>query len=168
MYRANEHGFVVLIATLVAGIVLVLTVGILSLSTREFKLSSLTKRSSVAYYNARSGVECAIYHDIKNGTFKDPAITEDPDDNNFIPSSISCLEGSHLVSKTLDGCSETAGVRSCTYVFSINNPPIDVSITKNISGSYRWTTIESRGKSGLLFGFNRTERIANFIYGTPP
>src|SRR3990167_7525591 len=158
MYRVNEHGFVVLIATLVAGIVLMLTVGIISLSTREFKLSSLTKRSSVAYYNARSGVECAVFHDVKNGTFKYPTASGNPvvPDTTFNSSSISCLGASPTV--TLSGCSETAGDRSCAYLFTVTNPPIIVTVHKHISGSNLWTTIESRGKSGLLFGFNRTER----------
>ena len=172
MAELKTRGFTVLMASLVAGVVLAITIGVLSLSTREFQISSITKRSSIAFYNADTGIECAFYHDVTKSV-SDPVFPEPTGSGSLVPSvfplpevhEIRCVKNLRTV--TFDGCMEDVvfGVRSCTYSFTID-PDIEVTVTKNLTAVNHWSVFEVHGMSGPVN--QRTERIREYTYGNPP
>ncbi len=168
MHPVYSGGFTVLMASLVAGAVLVLTVGILSFSTRGFQISGIMKRSTVALYNADAGVECALYHDIALAAFPEPTDSGTAEPASTPASAVVCLDASRAVSLEGGACTAPSGVRICTYSFTISDPLIEVTISKKIVGENHWTEIESRGKSGPAIGSQRTERISEYTYGNLP
>lgn len=62
-------GFSLLFAVLIVGIVLAISIGISDLVTRESALSGFGRDSQMAFFAADSGVECALYWDIKGNAF---------------------------------------------------------------------------------------------------
>lgn len=65
--NSNTHhqkkGFTILYAMLIAGVLLSIGVSIASIAIREIALLASAERSTVAFYVADSGVECAISRD---------------------------------------------------------------------------------------------------------
>ena len=65
----KSKGFVILIATLLSGLFLILSSFIFSISLKELILSSGGRESQFAFYAADSGIECALYWDLKHDVF---------------------------------------------------------------------------------------------------
>ncbi len=57
----NNRGYTLLFAVLVSSIVLAVGISILTISKKEFLLSSSARDSIVAFYAADSGLSCAIF-----------------------------------------------------------------------------------------------------------
>jgi len=64
--KNNDGGYTLLFAMIVASIVLALGVSLLTISRKEFVLSSNATQSTDAFYAADSGVGCAEYWDNNN------------------------------------------------------------------------------------------------------
>ncbi|MCK5096212.1 MAG: VWA domain-containing protein [Candidatus Pacebacteria bacterium] len=60
-----KKGFVILYALVVASVLLMLTIGITNINIREYQLSQYGNESLSSYYAAESGLECALYWDLK-------------------------------------------------------------------------------------------------------
>lgn len=69
-----KKGFTVLYAILVASLLLSISLGIYSISLRDFILSSSASESEKAIFAADSGVECALYWDRVRHSFASPGI----------------------------------------------------------------------------------------------
>jgi len=65
----NNKGFVILIAVLVAGIFVVIGASILLISVKELELSVGETQSQYAFYAADTGMECALYWDLRYSAF---------------------------------------------------------------------------------------------------
>lgn len=63
--RKNNQGFVILFAVLVSSIILLISVGMYNVISKEVVLSSAARESQRAFYAADSALECALYADIK-------------------------------------------------------------------------------------------------------
>ncbi len=63
----RNKGFTLLLALVVTGIVLTVGLGVFDIIIREIALSAMGRESQKAFYVADTGVECALYWDIKNG-----------------------------------------------------------------------------------------------------
>lgn len=61
-------GFTLFIAIIVMGTLLLIAVGIVSLSTRQALISTSGRESQHAFYAADTGMECALYWDVQNPT----------------------------------------------------------------------------------------------------
>lgn len=61
--NTRERGFTLLLAVLITGIVLAIGLAILSVTLKEFLLSSLARESAVSLSAADAGMECARYWD---------------------------------------------------------------------------------------------------------
>ncbi|MEK7106175.1 MAG: hypothetical protein AAB895_02345, partial [Patescibacteria group bacterium] len=57
----KSGGYTLLFAVLVTSLVLSIGISILNISKKEFLLATSAKDSSIAFYAADSGVECAAY-----------------------------------------------------------------------------------------------------------
>lgn len=62
----KEQGFTLFIAIVVTASLLLVSTGIISLAVKEAFLTSAARESQHAFYAADTGIECAIYWDIKN------------------------------------------------------------------------------------------------------
>ena len=60
-----KKGFVILYALIVMSILLMLTISITNINVREYQLSQYGSESLSSYYAAESGLECALYWDLK-------------------------------------------------------------------------------------------------------
>lgn len=136
-YRLQTNsGFVILFTVLISSIVLAISLGISSVSYKELILSSTTRDGQYAFNTANTGIECALFNDIKNRIF----------DTNPQGKPISCDQsaggttliedrGSGVFNFKLDMVINKSGALSC----------MDVEIIKTISGTVESTTITSRG-----------------------
>ena len=66
--KKGESGFTLFIAMVVTGTLLVISTGIVSLAYKQSLISSSGRSSQHAFYAADTGMECAIYWDIKNSS----------------------------------------------------------------------------------------------------
>lgn len=103
----QQKGFTLLYAVLVSSIVLAASLSIINIALKQHKLSALSRESQVAFYAANTGVDCALYWDVKGrdtepdvtgvflatGTYDDPRIDgdDDPLRTDSDPMSINCL-----------------------------------------------------------------------------
>lgn len=65
----RNRGYTLLFAVLITSIVLSVSISILSVSRKEFLLSSSARESAYAFYAADGGIECADYNDLVLNTF---------------------------------------------------------------------------------------------------
>lgn len=66
----KKGGFALLYSVLVTSILITIGLSMADIATREIVLSSSGLGSQIAFYAADSGVECALYWDIKNPSGK--------------------------------------------------------------------------------------------------
>jgi len=66
--KTKQKGFTLFIAIIIVATLLLVSMGIASLTVKENFLTSSSRESQYAFYAADTGVECAIYWDVKNGT----------------------------------------------------------------------------------------------------
>ncbi|OHA92510.1 MAG: hypothetical protein A2665_02645 [Candidatus Zambryskibacteria bacterium RIFCSPHIGHO2_01_FULL_46_30] len=150
----KERGFTLFIALVVMGTLLLITAGIASLATRQALISASNRESQHAFYAADTGIECALYWDVKN------------------PTGISAFATSTSSNITCDGTPATVGGggdSNPTSIFSFILTPdpycVAVAVTKvYISGVLR-TTIESQGYNTCdLSNPRRVERAVRATY----
>jgi competence protein ComGC len=139
----KNGGFTLLYSTLVISIILAIALAIADISMQQFLLASAGKESQVAFYNADTGVECALYHDLKMGIF--PASQTEL--NNF-NTTINCANMTGTIaSKTFSSPTSTVvyifkDSNTCggnTLLIEVNKSPIGVN-TETF-----FTHIRSRG-----------------------
>lgn len=61
----TEKGFTLLIAIVITATLLLVSTGIVSVAVKEAFLSASARESQHAFYAADTGIECAIYWDVK-------------------------------------------------------------------------------------------------------
>ena len=77
--KKNNRGFTILVAVVTAGMLLIIAVSIADIALKEKILSSSGKDSQIAFYAADTGLECAMYWDVKKGVFSPDAADNAPD-----------------------------------------------------------------------------------------
>lgn len=65
----DQKGFTILLSALVASLVLTLGIAIFSVAQKQVILSSLGRSSQYAFYAADTGLECALYWDMRHEYF---------------------------------------------------------------------------------------------------
>lgn len=153
-----SSGFTVLFAVLLGSLLFSLGIAISQLSVKEIVLSSAGKQSEAAFFAADTGIECALYWDLRpNGSVfpKSNKAGEPP----LTP--VTCNGGSNPVSFLVDPTSTAA-----TTTFSLAFVPAGcayVRVGKTFAGS---TVIESRGQNECGSGVNpgRVERALRVRY----
>lgn len=64
----KDSGFTLFVAVIITATLLLVSMGLASLTVKENFLTSSSRESQYAFYAADTGAECAIYWDVKNGT----------------------------------------------------------------------------------------------------
>jgi len=62
----NQSGFTLFIAVVTVSILLLVTLSISSIAAKELILTASGREATTAFYVANSGIECALYWDLKN------------------------------------------------------------------------------------------------------
>ncbi len=139
----NKKGFTLLLAVLITSIILGMSVGISVFIIRELLISSIGRESQKAFFAADSGVECALYWDLKQNAFATSSTRV-----------ISCAGSS----PTVGGAS---GISEFDLAFT-NGACSRVKVDKTIPSS---TTINSAGHNICnLSDPNRVERSLQISY----
>ena len=103
-------GFTLLFASLIVSLILSIALAIANISLSQYVLSSAGRESQFAFYNADTGIECALYQENKVAPF--------PTDYGITPPNIVCAGKS--VSGTITS-SNLAATTTTRYYF--NTPP---------------------------------------------
>ena len=146
-------GFTLLFASLVVSILLSIGLTISSITFAQLTLSSSGRESQFAFYNADTGVECALYYEYK-GTNGNGGPFFPRNNTDSLTSPITCNGSSVNVSFV-----GTPTLTSATTTFSINpasagcltrtQPSYTVTVAKTASSSgnnnFTSVTVQSRG-----------------------
>jgi Tfp pilus assembly protein PilX len=145
-----KKGFTLFIAMVVMATLMLVSTAIASLAVKGSFIYSTARDSQHAFYAADSGVECALYWDVKNPSGYSAFSTS-------TPSTITCNGSSFIVG----GSSNNP---SSTFRVTLSPDPYcaDVKVTKLPDGS---TTIESSGYNTCdLLNPRRVERAVRAVY----
>ena len=150
----NRRGFTLLLASLVASLLLGVSIGIFNIVFKELLLTSSSKESQNAFYASDTGIECALYHDFKNRNFatsvpSSPSGTINCDSQNIAATWIIVGDSNSAITTfNLDGSS---GLHCAT-----------VTVNKKSDGS---TEIDSRGYNTCdINNLRRVERGIKVSY----
>lgn len=143
----KNKGFTLFVAMVVAGTLLLIAAGIVSLAVRQALISTSGRDSQQAFYAADAGVECALFWDVQNPSGTSAFATS-------TGSTISCNNQSMPV----------GGSATSTFTFDFSPDPVCVIVTvnKGLSGT---TRIESKGYNTCsLLSSRRVERALRVTY----
>lgn len=156
-------GFTLLFASLIVSVMLSISLSIAHVTLTELTLSSAGRDSQLAFYNADTGLECALYHEYK--------VAGDEDGNSFFKvdgvggvniGDLECNEDEpdSLPIPVVSGATTTTS-------FSINSGEacFDVEVHKWPHETYEYATrvfIESRGYSSC--DENNPRRVERGLY----
>ncbi len=116
----KNKGFTLLFASLVVSLVLALGLSIASISLQQFLLASSGRESQEAFYNADTGIECALYYDHgKVSGFQFPVASGDP------PGTIICN------GQSADGSTPVTNNGTTTTFYLINPSGATCDATKS-------------------------------------
>jgi Tfp pilus assembly protein PilX len=141
--KKNNSGFALLVAIITTGILMLIAFVVVNVALKQLIISNAYQSSQYAFYMADSGVECAMYWDLKNGAVSAFDIST--------PGSVTCnnqtvTTGSQTVqtSPTQSSRIGGGGASSPVSIFQINfgNSCAIVLVTKNANGT---TEIDSHG-----------------------
>lgn len=128
----TDKGFTLLIAIVITATLLLVSTGIVSVAVKEAFISSSARESQHAFYAADTGIECAIYWDVRNESGISAFATS-------TQSQINCNndnEGPFTVGGP-------TGVSTFEFDFDSTGNPYCAVVTVTKSGNL--TLIESRG-----------------------
>lgn len=156
-----KKGYALYTAIMLTSLLFLVAYSTLNIVLKQLELSAIGSDSNIAFYNADSGVECAMYWDLKNGSISAFSTTTS--------GTISCNNqtistGSQTVSTNPSSQSRIGGGGNSNPVsiFQIDFTKgcAIVTITKNTNSS---TFIESRGYNSCS-GSRRFERGIKVLY----
>jgi hypothetical protein len=126
--ETKENGYAILFTVIVVTIISLIAFGISNSSYRQMVLSAVAKDSQVAFYQADTAVECALYSDFIQDIFSQASST---------PSTLNCgVQGSS--DKPYELIIETKNPGSEYDLFPVDQgslPCFEISVRKTIPGS---------------------------------
>jgi Tfp pilus assembly protein PilX len=178
----KERGITLYIAVIVASFLILSSIAIVSIAVRQVAISSVSRDSQVAFYAADTGIECALYWDLKNTTVSGQSAfaTVTPSGTPVAgPQSINCnnnptiLVGRSTISA--NPADPLYGIATSTFSVAFVSPDtscVTVTIVKSYVSGFPVTKIESKGYNyGSVSGLScistnarRTERAVRVNY----
>lgn len=67
--NTSPRGFTLLISLVLTGVILAVAIALADLAYKQIVFSSVARQSQIAFYNADSAIECALYWDQKYNHF---------------------------------------------------------------------------------------------------
>lgn len=156
-----KKGYALYTAMMLTTLLFLVAYSTLNIVIKQLELSSLGSDSSLAFYNADSGIECAMYWDLKNGlnsAFATSTASTISCNGQNISTGSQTVDTSPTVSSIIGG----GGDSNPVSIFQINftRGCAIVTVTKNSNNS---TLIESRGYNSCS-GSKRFERGIKILY----
>jgi Tfp pilus assembly protein PilX len=150
----SEAGITLFIALIILGTLLVVSTGIVNLATRQSFISSFANQSQQAFYAADSGIECAIFWDVRT---TDPSLR-----SAFSPLSnyaITCNGQTTTPTKVTSGIYSTS-----TFSFNFSPEPSCVIVTVAKNSTSGATIVESKGYNTCGTSARKVERAVRAKY----
>ena len=162
----SKNGFVMLFSVLVSSLLVTIGLSIFNLTLKEITLSTAGRESQIAFYAANSGMECALYWDLKGDGTRGAFASNKDDKDGAAYVGAECndskINNSGNVSESYDSSATTK------FSFNIdeagnNTPCVNVTVKKKteteaVSGkTIETTTIESQGNN-ICVGGRRVQR----------
>jgi Tfp pilus assembly protein PilX len=142
--QKQRKGIAIYISVTITAALVLVSFAILNLAIKQIGISSAGRDSQAAFYAADSGIECALFWDLKNSTV--PGVSA------FATSSplqtISC--NNQIITVSRNGASSTFN-----YSFTPNPYCVSVTVAKDYVGEQPTTLIESRGYNSCIAGNSR-------------
>jgi len=157
--RRDERGVALLVAVLITSVAMLFSYAVTSIAVKELTLTQAGRDSQIAFYASNSGIECALFHDLRNNAF-DPYDTPSGDN-------IRCAGRDVSINATSLGLWPR---RFTSGYFLINGqangPCFDITIIKDQDSEGNITTsTESRGYNTCdLDSPRRLERALRATY----
>lgn len=147
--ESNHKGIAIYIAVTVTAALILVSFAVLNLAIRQIGISSAGRDSQAAFYAADSGIECALYWDLKNPT--NPGVSA------FATSTgsqtVNCNGQAVLATKVIGVGG--VGTSTFTYNFAPDSYCVAVTVSKGYNGPQPTTRIESRGYNSCSSTNNR-------------
>lgn len=151
----KNKGFTLFIALVVMGTLLLIAAGITSLATRQALISASGRESQHAFYAADTGIECALYWDVKNPTGISAFATS-------TASTITCDNSGPL---SVGGGGDLNPTSSFTFTLTPEPYCVSVTVTKTYVSNVLRTVIESLGYNTCdSSNPRRVERAIRAVY----
>lgn len=152
--KYDERGIAIYIAVVVTAALVLVSYAVISLAIKEIGSSAAGRDSQGAFYAADSGVECAIYWDLKNPLGSSSFSTSSP-------GVIDCNSDANNPGNA--GISVGGGGANATSTFTLTFLPetycVNVTVVKSYSAGIPKTKVESRGyNSCSVANTRRVER----------
>ena len=151
----ENNGMTLLISIVTTSLLLLVSFVVVNIALKQLVISFSNVESQYAFYNADSGIECAVYWDLKNPTNPgtsafDPATASTINCNGQVITSGQVVPTSPVPTASIVG----GGGAVLTSIFSVNFPKgcAIVQVTKLINGD---TQIDSRGYNNCNVGADR-------------
>ncbi len=159
-----SHGFTLLFAVLASSLLLAVSLAIFNVALKEAVLSSSAKDSQLAFYAADTGVECALYWDLRSsppGSAFDLAA---------VASSITCAgstisTGSQTVPTDPPQASQIGAAATSIFFLDFSPSAPSCAIVTVDKTNPPLTVVESRGFNACQAGnTRRVERAIRTVY----
>ncbi len=133
-FQKTERGFTLFVALVVTAVLLLVSSGMITLAVRQTRLANIEKDSLKAFYAADTGMECALYWDVKNPAGQSAFATS-------TGTTINCnKDGNNSSNQWVVGGSSVSTITQITFLPDLYCAK--VTVTKNADGT---TLIESLG-----------------------
>lgn len=129
----KNRGFTLFIAIIVTGTLLLIATGIINLAVKQSFISSTARESQMAFYAADTGMECALFWDVKNPSGQSAFATT-------TGSTIFCNQDGNN-----PGNQWVVGGSAVSIINRINFLPDTYCAIVTVTKSGNTTTIESKG-----------------------
>lgn len=141
----KNKGFTLLVAIVVTSMLLIISFVVANIAYKQLVIANSNQESQYAFYNADSGIECAVYWDFENNTTAfNPAG----------PLSITC--NSQTLVPTVVSAATT------TFRLNLTKGCVDVNVGKQPGNI---TIIDARGYNNCTVGsIRRLERAEKLTY----
>ena len=152
-----SRGFAMLFSVLISSLLVVIGLSIFNITLKELTISTSARESQIAFYAANSGMECALYWDLKGNGLRSAFASTTGD-----------IASAQSVSALCNGVKVNSATSATTeFEFKVNNsgdsngPCAKVKVVKTPGSptvEKMTTVIESRGKNICDASGRRVER----------
>lgn len=147
----KKKGFTMLVAIVVTSMLLIISFVVANIAYKQLILANSNQESQYAFYNADSGVECAVYWDFRNGV------------SAFATATTATILCNGQTINSMGG----GGVGNATSTFTLNfgAPGKGCAVVQVGKHNNNLTIVDSRGYNNCTVGAaRRLERAQKLTY----
>src|SRR3989344_5599775 len=136
--KNNKKGIALFVAVLITSVALLFSYAITNIAVKELTLTQAGRDSQVAFYASNTGIECALFHDLRNDAFNPYTASSGED--------INCVGQDVAVAATAQSVFPRTFTSDDFYLNGAQSGPcFNFVIKKEESNGDIVTTTESRG-----------------------